>query len=82
MMPPVCSACGRDFDPFDGGGTVAFADHVPLPDGMPGHPTGTHWFCARHLAKAKELKGQTSSEALAKLRVLGFPRRVAALQRG
>lgn len=51
-MPPECDVCGRrpdpDADGLDGFTTLTFADHVPLPDGMTGHPKGVHWLCAKH----------------------------------
>jgi hypothetical protein len=70
MMPPECEICQANLrdDPelrFD---TVAFADLVPLPDGMTGHPDGLLWFCAEHFKDAEPLAHLPWRRALRQLR--------------
>lgn len=63
MKPPFCYVCGGPAYHVDGGNLVRFADYMPLPDGMVGHPRGLEWFCKAHLGEAKKLQGKTMEEA-------------------
>lgn len=66
MKPPICHLCGQ---PVDGAGDlVRFADFVPLPDGMTGHPHGLEWFCVRHVDRARALSGRSIDDAMARMR--------------
>ena len=72
MKPPICQVCGHDSEPElrrsgRGGDWVEFADHEPLPRGMPGHPHGLEWFCTVHLDAARALAGWPVDEALRRL---------------
>lgn len=69
MKPPYCFLCHKDcrcaaLHLNAGGDFVQFADFVPLPHGMAGHPQGLEWFCPEHLPAAKTLVLKKSSEAL------------------
>lgn len=68
MRPPICAVCFKRFSLNEGGGTVAFADYEPLPDGIVGHPKGLEWFCAEHIDAARLRKDKTSTDATLEIR--------------
>lgn len=76
MKPPNCHLCGRDLsEPYswlpveaNANGLVQFADYLPLPDGMPGHPYGLEWFCTEHMTAAEALSDRSVEDAMAELR--------------
>lgn len=81
MMPPICSICHNRFDtsPDDvNGGLVSFKltpeeaqENKRFEEpGFSGHPAGLHWFCGKHIAKAKELSHLTTQEAFPSMRKL------------
>lgn len=72
MKPPICSDCGRPFDPSEEGGLVSTG---PTPEpwwegiadpgeverhGPPtGHPPGVEWFCGEHAEEARRRAERT-----------------------
>lgn len=78
MRPPVCAICGKEFDPSEEGGVIYFAkrqsdikwDKKMEEIGGVGHPPYADWFCSEHYPQAKELAGETISDAMKKLREL------------
>jgi len=73
MKPPCCHFCHKPLSaqPATDGpkdGLVQFADRVPLPPGMAGHPHGLEWFCAAHFAKAQRLSDRTTEQAMKEMR--------------
>ena len=77
MRPPSCIVCGITLDDLDADDrrplqaafdTVAFADYVPLPAGMVGHPQGLAWLCAEHLAAGQARVHLTSGDARREIR--------------
>ncbi|NRF65565.1 hypothetical protein HLB44_01075 [Aquincola sp. S2] len=73
MKPPVCHFCNRSLDSVKSrrakaGDLVQFADYVPLPPGMCGHPHGLEWFCAEHVDAARALSRMRIDEAMLELK--------------
>ncbi|MFM7067974.1 MAG: hypothetical protein ACKOYM_00800 [Actinomycetes bacterium] len=77
MRPPRCIVCGKtlsDIDPEERSGraeafdTVTFADYVPLPIGMVGHPQGLEWLCAEHLDAGRARAHLPSRDAVREIR--------------
>lgn len=76
MMPPNCCLCERGLDTNDNCELVAFAKRPEdiqwyraiEASGETGHPPNVDWFCASHVAGAREIAHLTIDEALAQLR--------------
>ena len=79
MRPPFRAVCDRRFDPGKDGDHVSFRADRPWPppsddpteddDRAPftGQPPHVEWFCAEHLAAARELSHLTRDEAMRRL---------------
>lgn len=78
MKPPVCAACGRDFDPTEEGGLVRVGPRKePWWNGLvdpeeverhgppTGHPPDEAWFCGEHVAEARRRAGRPREEGAA-----------------
>lgn len=72
MRPPICAICQTDFrEDMEGGGLVSFRlseeDRVfnekIKARQMVGHPKGQHWFCSRHIDRARALQHLSWEEA-------------------
>lgn len=81
MRPPICAVCHARFGPDDdgdgAGGLVSFAlddaarafhAKKAATPGFVGHPPEKEWFCATHIAAARQLSHLTRSDALQQLR--------------
>ena len=79
MKPPICHLCKRLLSSVASrtkasGDLVRFADYLPLPDRMVGHPHGLEWFCADHVAAAEAASSKNINEAMDELhRIFGNP---------
>lgn len=62
----MCDVCGAT-DADVACRLVTFADYVPLPEGMVGHPDGVHWLCEPHAAALEPLRDRTWARAVATL---------------
>jgi hypothetical protein len=76
MMPPVCTICGKQFDPAgDDCGLVYFSlresdiewDRKMEETHMVGHPPYAAWFCADHFKGALDNETLTIDEAMPKI---------------
>ncbi|MEM8888002.1 MAG: hypothetical protein AAGD28_08450 [Bacteroidota bacterium] len=92
MKPPKCSICSKKFSPSkEGGGGVYFklteeqqARKKRMKEKrMVGHPPGYHWFCEKHIKKAKKYKHLHWPEAKGMiLKKSGLFARIQSLLRG
>ena len=82
MRPPICAVCHARFGPDDegGGGLVSFAlddaarafhARKKAEPGFVGHPPEKEWFCATHVAAARQLSHLTRSDAVGQLKAAG-----------
>ena len=72
MRPPICEVCGERIEECEGS-LISFARSAKDEDwharandepGFVGHPPELEWFCADHVARARELSHLTRAEAM------------------